>query len=150
MLPTLQSERITILKCVVHISLTDTTLTHSNLSTVLNHVVDMGDLIDCLDIPPSVQWKIREHNKDEEQQRHEFIHYYLKTSPFALWGWGHLGGELHRWGKEDALIVAKAYIQRVPGTICMHVGVVCVCIISHGANFRIIFRMLHPLYENKN
>ena len=116
----------------------------------------MGDLIDCLDIPPSMQWKIREHSKDEEQQRYEYIHYYLKTSPFALWGWGHLGGELHRWGKEDALTAAKTYIQRVPGTMCMHVNVACVCIripysgkFSYGANFR-IFRMLHPLYKNRN
>jgi hypothetical protein len=33
-----------------------------------------------------------------------------------LWGWGYLGGELHRLGQEAALPAAKAYIQRAPGT----------------------------------
>ena len=72
--------------------------------------------MDYLNIPGSVQEKIREHSKDEEQQRHECIHYYLKSSPFALWGWGDLGGDLHFYGEEDALTAAKAYIQRAPGT----------------------------------
>ena len=77
----------------------------------------MDDLMDCLYIiPGSVREKIREHNKDEEQQRHECLHYYLKTSPYALWGWGYLGGELHYYGEEAALTAAKAYIQRAPGT----------------------------------
>jgi hypothetical protein len=100
-------------------SLTDTTLTHSNLSTVLNHVVDMEDLMRYLSIPFSVERKIIEHSvhKDEEQQRAEYIHYYLKSSPFAMWGWGYLGGELHFWGEEAALAAAKAYIQRVPGKL---------------------------------
>ena len=108
----------------MYIPLTDTTLTHSNLSTVLNHVVDMDKLMDCLYIPASVRRKIREHSKDEEQQRREFIHYYLKTTPIALWGWGYLGGELHYYGHEAALTAAKAYIQRAPGMcgcgMCMY------------------------------
>ena len=76
----------------------------------------MDDLMDCLSMPYSVREKIKQHSKDEEQQRHECIHYYLKSSPFALWGWGYLGGELYHWGKEDVLTAAKAYIQRAPGT----------------------------------
>ena len=76
----------------------------------------MDRLILCLSIPLSVTEKIREHSKDEEQQRHECIHYYLKSSPFALPGWGDLGGDLHYYGQEDALTAAKAYIQRAPGT----------------------------------
>ena len=71
----------------------------------------MVGLMLCLDIPGSVEKKIREHSKYEEQQRYEFIHYYLKTTPIALWGWGYLGGELHFWGHEAALTTAKAYIQ---------------------------------------
>ena len=95
----------------------DTTLTHSNLSTVLNHVVDMDKLMNCLNIPPRVMEKIREHSKDEEQQRDECIQYYHKFSPFAMWGWGYLGGELHYLEVEAAaLAAAKAYIQRAPGT----------------------------------
>ena len=76
----------------------------------------MGNLMGCLSIPFSVKEKIREHSKDVEQQRHEFIHYYLKSSPFALWGWGFLGGDLHFYGQEAALTAAKAYIHRAPGT----------------------------------
>ena len=115
----------------LHISLIDTTLTHRNLSTVLHHVVDMDTLMDCLDIPPSVQWKIIQHSQDEEQQRHKCIHYYLKSSPFALRGWGYLGGLLHFEGQEAALTAAKAYIRRAPGTcgcdMCMYWNVEDAC-----------------------
>ena len=73
--------------------------------------------MNCLSIPYSVGDKIREYSKDEEQQRHECIHYYLKTSPFALWGWGYLGGELLYYRRQkSAVTAAKAYIQRAPGT----------------------------------
>ena len=71
----------------------------------------------CLSILGNVKEKIREHSKDEEQQRDEYIHYYCKFSPFAMWGWGYLGGELHyREIEAAALTAAKAYIQRAPGT----------------------------------
>ena len=80
--------------------------------------------MDCLNIPPSVQDKIRENSRDDKQQRDESILYYLKFSPYSMWGWGFLGGELHYWGEEDALTAAKAYIQRAPGTcgcgMCMY------------------------------
>ena len=97
----------------------------------------MDRLMGCLYIPGSVQEKIREHSKDEEQQRHECICYYLKSSPFALWGWGFLGGELLYYEEEAALTAAKAYIQRAPGTcgcgMCMYWNVEdtcdCVCIL---------------------
>ena len=88
----------------------------------------------CLSIPHSVRRKIREHSKDEEQQQHECIHYYLKSSPFALWGWEYLGGDLHYWGHEASLTAAKSYIQRAPGTcgcgMCMYwnVGDTCDCV----------------------
>ena len=79
------------------------------------------------DIPNSVRNKIREHcnHDDEQQQRDECIHYYRKYSPYPLWGWGYLGGELHYQEDEVALTAAKAYIQKAPGT---YVGVACVCI----------------------
>ena len=79
-------------------------------------MVDLGRLMNCLHVPGNVRKKIREHSKDEEQQREECIHYYLKSSTFALWGWGFLGGQLHYCGQEAALTAAKAYIQRAPGT----------------------------------
>ena len=77
----------------------------------------------CLSIPHSVRRKIREHSKDEEQQRHECIHYYLKSSSFAFWGWEYLGGDLHYWEQEAALTAAKSYIQRAPGTCGCGIGV---------------------------
>jgi hypothetical protein len=70
-----------------------------------------------LGLPDSVIEKIRAHSKDEKQQRHESIHYYLKYSPYSMWGWGYLGGELHYWGGEEAALTAtRPYIQRAPGT----------------------------------
>ena len=87
--------------------------------------------MDCLDIPLIVRLKIIQHNKDKEQQQHECIHYYLKSSPFALWDWGFLGGELHYEEEEAALTAAKAYIQRAPGTcgcgMCMYWNVEDAC-----------------------
>ena len=106
------------------IPLTDTTLTHSNLTTVLSHVVDIKNLMNCLNIPDSVVEKIREHSKDEDQQRDECIRYFQKYSPYSMWGWGYLGGELHYWGGEEAaLTTAKAYIQRDPGNVHVHAWV---------------------------
>ena len=118
------------------------TLTHSNLSTVLNHIVDMDRLMDCLDIPRSVQKEMREHSKDEEQQREECIYYWMNVSPYSMIGWGVLGGLLHYHGEEVALRAANEYIQRAPGTcecgMCMYWNVdhayitqqihcVCIC-----------------------
>ena len=80
----------------------------------------MNDLMWCLFIPPTVREKIKEHSKDKEQQRHEFIHYYLKSTPIALCGWGFLGGELHYHRQVAALTAAKAYIQWAPGTCGMY------------------------------
>lgn len=88
---------------------------------VLSHVVDTSTLMSYyLSVPDSVIEKI---SKDEEQQRCECIHYYLKYSPYSMLDWGYLGGELHYWGKEEAALTAtRAFIQRVPGTIYMTYG----------------------------
>ena len=78
----------------------------------------------CLDIPLSVQEKIREHSKDEEQQREECIYYWMNVSPDSMIGWGVLGGQLHYFEEEAALRAANEYIQRAPGTcgcsMCMY------------------------------
>ena len=97
-------------------SLTDTTLTHSNLSTVLNHVMDMDNLMPCLNIPYSVRRKIREHSESEEQQRDECMQYWRTISPYSMIGWGSLAGWLHYYGEEAALRAANGYIERAPGT----------------------------------
>ena len=80
--------------------------------------------MDCLDIPGSVKGKIREHSKDEEQQREECIYYWMNVSPDSMIGWGVLGGRLHLWEEEAALRAANEYIQRAPGTcgcgMCMY------------------------------
>ena len=87
----------------------------------------MGKLMDCLNIPLGVRDKIYEHcnHGDEQQQRDECIHYYRKYSPYPLWGWGYLGGQLQHRGEEVALTAVRAYIQKAPGT---SVGVAYVCI----------------------
>ena len=80
--------------------------------------------MNCLGIPHSVRGKIREHSKDEEQQREECIYYWMNVSPDSMIGWGVLGGQLHLWGEEAALRAANEYIQRAPGTcgcrMCMY------------------------------
>ena len=84
----------------------------------------MGSLMGCLNIPHSVKKKIREHSKDEEQQREECIYYWMNVSPYSMIGWGVLGGQLHYYGEEAALRAANEYIQRAPGTcgcgMCMY------------------------------
>ena len=80
--------------------------------------------MNCLDIPLSMRGKIREHCKDEEQQREECIYYWMNVSPDSMIGWGMLGGWLHCYGEEAALRAANEYIQRAPGTygcgMCMY------------------------------
>ena len=115
------TSQISILYCI---PLTDTTLTHSNLSTVLNHVVDVDQLRGCLNIPGSVWRNIKDHSEDEEQQRNELVYYSRNMSPYSMNRWGFIGGDLHYEGEETALTAAKAYIPRAPGTcgcgMCMY------------------------------
>ena len=85
----------------------------------------MDRLMLCLNIPSSVQDKIKKHSKDEVQQREECIYYWINVSPNSMIGWGVIGGWLHLWEEEVALRAANEYIQRAPG---IHVGVTCVCI----------------------
>ena len=115
------TSHISILYCI---PLTDTTLTHSNLSTVLNHVVNVDLLRNCLNIPGSVWENIKDHSEDEEQLRNELVYYWRNMSPYSMNRWDFVGGELHLYGEESALTAAKAYIQRAPGTcgcgMCMY------------------------------
>ena len=80
--------------------------------------------MNCLNIPYNVKVKIREHSKDEEQQRDECVYYWRNVSPYSMMGWGFLGGHLHYFEQEVALRAAKEYIQRAPGTcgcgMCMY------------------------------
>ena len=93
--------------------------------------------MECLNIPFSVEGKIREHSKDEEQQREQYIYYWMNVSPDSMIGWGVLGGQLHYYGQEVALRAANEYIQRAPGTcgygMCMYWNVARPCI-HHTAN----------------
>ena len=87
--------------------------------------MDTGRLGACLDIPYYVSVRInRDCGGDEEQQREQFIHYYITCSPYALLGWSHIAGELHYWGEETAERAIKDYVQRAPGTcgcgMCMY------------------------------
>ena len=84
-----------------------------------------NDLCGCLNIPFYVSERIDvDCGYDEEQQREQYIHYYITCSPFALLGWSHIAGNLHYRGEETAERAAKDYIQRAPGTcgygMCMY------------------------------
>ena len=105
-------------------NLTDSSLTHSNLTKLLSSV-DIDDLYDLLNIPAHVSGRIeRDCGYDEEQIREQHIHYYITCSPYALLGWSHIAGRLHYEGEETAERAAKDYVQRAPGTcgcgMCMY------------------------------
>ena len=109
----------------VHISLTDETLTHSNVSTVLN-TMKVDRLPGCLLIPDSLRRTI---SGDEQQRRDEYIHYWIHVSPYT--SWIYLAGELHYHGETAAVEAAKRYFQRAPGVcgcgMCMYWNVEDAC-----------------------
>ena len=105
---------------VIVTSLTDTSLTHSNVATVLSSVrVDC--LKDCLRLPHSVKFKIFHHCIDEDQRRDQLIHYWRSTSHEA--SWMRLAGQLHYKEETTALTAAKRFVNRAPGE-----GVACALI----------------------
>ena len=92
-------------------SITDETLTHSSVSSVLNTVkTDQLQYWVYMYIPDSVRDKIVMQCDD---RRDQCIHYWREISPYASWTW--LAGRLHFWGESVAEAAAKRYFQRVPG-----------------------------------
>ena len=73
-------------------------------------------LMNCLSIPFNVEEHSGEYSKDEDQQRDECVYFWRNVCPYAMIGWGFLGGWLHYYGQKVALRAAKKYIQRAPGT----------------------------------
>ena len=98
--------------CPHFLSHTDSSLTHLNVSTVLNSV-SVEWMENCLWIPGSLGSKIAKQSKSEEERRNRLVDWWLKTSPYASWQW--LSGWSHRWEKKDAVSAAKRYVQRAPG-----------------------------------
>ena len=91
---------------------TDSSLTHLNVSTVLNSVsVEMMGY--CLRIPLSLRDKIADQSESEEERRNRLVDWWLKTSPYASWQW--LSGWSHYWEQESVVSAAKRYVQRAPG-----------------------------------
>ena len=104
----------------------------------------------CLNIPSSVRDRIPKHCNcdDKQQERDEYIHYYRKYSPYSLWGWEYLGGELHYLGQEAALTAAKAYIQKAPGTCeCDMCQCVCIGILEDSCDHVYIHSKIHTCSE---
>ena len=100
---------------------TDPSLTHSNLTNVLTSV-STGNLPYCLEIPDSVKRKITDQYKDDEQQRQQFINYYIRLSPYGTsMSWAEVAGALHYWEETTAEASAKKFVHGAPG-----VGVACV------------------------
>ena len=97
-------------------SLTDSSLTHLNVTTVLNTVsVEQMEL--CLRVPPNVRRKIKEQSHSEEERRNQLVNWWLMTSPYASWQW--LSGWIHYIEEKSALSAAKRYVQRAPGVCHM-------------------------------
>ena len=92
--------------------LTDSSLTHLNVSAVLSSVSLWG-VGRCLWIPRSVSDKIEAQSESEEERRNKLVDWWLKTSLYASWQW--LSGLSHYSGKERAVSAAERYFQRSPG-----------------------------------
>ena len=97
---------------IIVTSLTDTSLTHSNVASVLSSV-SVNQVVVCLCLPESVREMIFDHCKDENQQRDQFIHYWRNTSSEVSWTW--LASGLHYVEETTALIAAKRFFKRVLG-----------------------------------
>ena len=91
---------------------TDPSLTHLNVSTVLNSV-SVKSMELCLWIPDNLRSKIAAQSESEEERRNRLLDWWLKTSPYVSWQW--LSGWSCYWELESAVLTAKRYIQRVPG-----------------------------------
>jgi hypothetical protein len=98
--------------CPYFTLLTDSSLTHLNVSAVLSSVSVLG-VEACLRIPSIVRNKIAAQSESEEERRNRLVDWWLKTSPYASWQW--LSGWSHRWEAETAESAAKRYFQRAPG-----------------------------------
>ena len=107
---------ITIVHVHVHsfISLTDSSLTHSNLAAVLE-TVEVRQLWYCLDVPFSMRHKLQLRYVIDEEYRNELISWWLQSSPYALDSWKWLSGQLLYWKERSALAAIKKYVHQTPG-----------------------------------
>ena len=111
---------------VIVISLTDPSLTHSNVATVVSSV-SVDGLGNCLFLPPSVMDQIKTDVDEEEQRRDQYIHYWMSCSPYATWPW--LAETLHEEGESSALRAANRFFQRAPGGCGMFTCIILRCVI---------------------
>ena len=109
-------------------SLTDSSLTHSNLAAVLE-TVKVEQLEYCLNVPRSVWGKLEQQCDNDEERRNELISWWLQSSPYALDSWKWLSSQLLLFEEESALAAAKRYIHQTPGMsvirpyVCMYTHV---------------------------
>ena len=98
--------------------LTDSSLTHLDVTSVLNTVVVDG-MEYCLRVPPNMRNTIKEQSLSDEERRDQLVDYWLRTSPYASWQW--LSGWIHRYEEKSALSDIKRYVQRAPGMYTSYV-----------------------------
>jgi hypothetical protein len=96
------------------VPLSDSSLTHSNLTAVLE-TVGVVQLLGCLRVPFDVQEKVEQHCVNNEERRNELMSWWLQYSPYALDSWNWLSGRLLWYEEENALAAAKRYIHQTPG-----------------------------------
>ena len=107
---------ITIVHVHVHpfISLTDSSLTHSNLAAVLE-TVEVRQLEGCLNVPFHVWDKLRQQCDNDEEYRNELISWWLQSSPYALDSWKWLSGQLLYREEGSALAAIKRHVHQTSG-----------------------------------
>ena len=108
------------MQLMISSSLTDPSLSHSNVASVLSSI-STRDLPRCLDIPKCVRVKITDQYNDDRDQRHQFVTCYLQYSPYST-SWTCLAGDLHLYEKTTAELMVSKFLHGTRG-----VGVAYVC-----------------------
>ena len=91
----------------------DHSFTRQNISMVTASLEDDELADDILQVPDSIQRKIREKTSTSADFREGAIEYYIQYSPQATWA--ELAGQLYFKECGEAMAAARRFIKRTPG-----------------------------------
>ena len=96
-------------------SFPDPTLTFTNVTRVLESMKDVDSLVDVLNVPDSVEYKISQDYATPEQQRNAIVRYWLQSMPNA--SWSGLAGGLYIMEEMTTLEAVKQYFHNPTGML---------------------------------
>ena len=111
------SQEYPLINCF-HTPFTDPSLTLESLNKVLT-TVSTDNLPICLMIPVSVRRAITKLYSNEEEQRQQYLKYFINLSPYAMWT--DITSELHYNEETRAEALAKAFVKSASGVWVCHV-----------------------------